>query len=347
MAKLGEVMVVLKKEFGAGCIMSGSDVCDFERLPFGVFPLDLSLGGGIPQGKMSMLIGPESSGKTTVALKLIATQQQLKPEMEYVWIDAENNFDKNWARRLGVDTDKLILMVPETGEQGATFLEGVTSAEDLGIVVLDSVAALVPSNEIDGDMGRQQVGGNSQLVGRMVRKTVHNLITQSRQERYPTVLYINQIRFKIGVMFGNPETFPGGMTLRHYCNMIIRVYAKDVIVESVSKTNPALKEVTVSLSKWKVPIVAKTSKYKFAVIPHDNLQVGDSESFNTVLAYSKQLGYLDKKGKKWLFNGVEFNTQKEVVALLKKDTIMLANLQRQLIVESVMSENAIEPMEET
>lgn len=343
MVDLSSVVGALKKDYGEKSIRFGSDIVDFDRIPFNLFPLDLALGGGIPMGKISMLIGPESSGKTTVALKLIANQQRLNPDLEYVWIDAENSFDPSWASRLGIDLDKLIVMTPEVGEQGATYMEAVTEADNIGMVVLDSIAALVPTAEADGDMSRQQVGGNSVLVAKMVKKVMRNLVRHSKEERYPTVLFINQIRFKIGVMFGNPETYPGGMTLKHYCNMIIRVYAKDIIKKEVSAASPAAKEVTISIPKYKVPIVAKTAKYQFAVIPHDGLGVGESESFNTIIAYAKKLGYLVKDGTKWLFNGVEFKTQKAVVDLLKEDKAMLVDLQRQLIEESVASENAIVP----
>lgn len=340
-----DVFKQLKKDHGDTVVTTADQITDFVRLPFGIFPLDLALGGGIPRGKCSMVYGPESSGKTTIALLLVKNYQKLYPDEVVVWIDAEWGFDAAWAQRLGVNVHKLFLCKPETGEQAAEMAEGLIYADDIGLIVIDSIAGMVPQAELEGDMARAQVGGNSVLIGKMFRKLVGGLIAQSKLNRFPTVFCINQLRKKIGVMFGDPETYCGGHAMRHYLNIVFRTYAKDIMVESVSKTNPSLKEVTLGMKKWKVPIVAKNSVYQFAVIPHSGLKVGESESWNTVLSYAKDFGYIAKDGAKWLYGGAEYKTQTEIVELLRSNPDMLYTLKSTLIEEAVNSENRIDPNE--
>jgi len=344
MSGLSDVLKQLKKDHGDKITITGDTVVDFERMPFGVFPLDLAMGGGIPIGKMSMVFGPESSGKTTMAMILIAEYQRTHDKSAFL-VDAEWGFDPSWASRLGVDLEKLHIGKPETGEQAVEMIEGLTYADDVGLIVVDSIAGMVPQSEIDGDVNRMQVGGNSMLVGKMVRKTNAALMSQAKRDIHPTLFFINQLRKKIGVMFGNPETFPGGHALRHYCNIIFRTYGKDIMVPTVSKANPALKEVTLGMKKWKIPIVSKTAKYQFATIAHDGLPVGGSSAWNTIIKYSQDYGYIAKKGNKWMFGGEEYKTQKAIVELLTSDPDMLAQLKAQLIADAVDSENCIEPNE--
>ena len=205
-----DVLKTLKKDHGETFAVSGDKFIDYERLPFGVFPLDLALGGGIPIGKISMVFGPESSGKTTVALLLVANFQRLYPNLLAVWIDAEWAWDAKWAARLGVDVEKVIVIKPEYGEQGVEAIEALVSADDVGLIVIDSIATLVPKNEIDGEVDRQQVGGNSVLITKMCSKIFAGLVSQSKKGLYPTIFCVNQIRLKIGVMYGDPETYPNG-----------------------------------------------------------------------------------------------------------------------------------------
>ncbi|NIT54900.1 MAG: hypothetical protein GWN00_01230 [Aliifodinibius sp.] len=346
MVKFGAVAGVLGKKYGDKQIRRGNQFVDFERLSTGIFPFDLALGGGFPQGKMHELRGPESSGKTTLCLCMVALQQKLQLEKQFVWIDAEHSFDSVWAARLGVDLERLHVLTPLTGEQGVDFMEAATSADDVHMIVLDSIAALAPTAEIEGNADRQQVGGNSQLVGRMMRKCMSNLITLSHQEAYPTILFINQIRFKVGVQFGNPETSPGGKTRDHYCNIIARIYGSDVIKKDVSEANPAVKDVTVSLKKWRCPIVGKTTKFSYVLIPHEDYEVGQSSWVNTTLAYMKKYGLLVKGKSKWEFGGQEYKTQQLIIDLLTEDVKLRSEVQAYLIKQAVLSENAIPPQED-
>lgn len=334
MAVIEDVLKVLKKDHGDSVALKGDEVIDFNRVPFGVFPFDLAIGGGVPEGKISMIVGKESSGKTTLALLWVAEYQRSNPDKVVVWVDAEWSYDSQWAKALGVAVDKLVVVRPESGEMVVDFVEGALGADDLGVLVVDSVAAMVPMAELAGDAGRMQVGGNSLLVGKFCRKMLMSLGVANKEEKYPTVLLVNQIRFKIGVMFGNPESFPGGQTLKHVCNMIIRLYGVDEIVGEHNKKIPVLKKITMTLNKYKCPILSKTSEFRMVIVPHADKPVGYVEYWNTVIAYAKDLGYIVKVGKKWVFNEVEYPTLLAIQKYLKGSPNLLADLKVKLIADA-------------
>lgn len=211
---LGLAMDQITKQFGDGSIMKLGEAkkVDVELLSSGSLSLDIALGGGYPKGRIIEIYGPESSGKTTLTLHAIAEIQ--KQGGTAAFIDAEHALDPAYARRLGVDTDNLLVSQPDNGEQALEIAETLVRSNAVDLIVVDSVAALVPQAEIDGDMGDSHMGLQARLMSQALRKLT-GIINKSKA----TVIFINQIRMKIGVMFGNPETTTGGNALKFYASV--------------------------------------------------------------------------------------------------------------------------------
>ena len=205
----------IEKQFGKGSVMKLGDftAMNVEAIPTGALSLDVALGiGGIPKGRIIEIFGPESSGKTTLALHAIAECQ--KRGGEAAFIDAEHALDPVYAKHLGVDIDNLIVSQPDTGEQALEIAEALVRSGAIDIIVVDSVAALVPKAEIDGDMGDAHVGLQARLMSQAVRKLA-GVLNKSNT----AIVFINQLREKVGIMFGNPETTPGGRALKFYASV--------------------------------------------------------------------------------------------------------------------------------
>jgi recombination protein RecA len=211
---LNMAMDQIQKQFGAGSIMRLGDKhrAEVELFPSGSLSLDLALGGGYPKGRIIEIYGPESSGKTTLTLHAIAEIQ--KQGGTAAFIDAEHALDPAYAKKLGVDTENLFISQPDTGEQALEICETLVRSSAVDLVVVDSVAALVPKAEIDGEMGDAHMGLQARLMSQALRK-----LTAIISKSNTTVIFINQIRMKIGVMFGNPETTTGGNALKFYASV--------------------------------------------------------------------------------------------------------------------------------
>jgi len=214
---LDRVIAQIEKQYGQGAIMQMDEhaYAKIEGIPTGALSLDIALGGvGIPRGRVTELFGPESSGKTTLALHVIAQAQ--KAGGIAAFIDAEHALDTTWAKRLGVDVSSMLVSQPDTGEQALDIVEMLIASNSVDVIVVDSVAALTPKAEIEGEMGATHVGLQARLMSQAMRKLTA-IIGRSKT----ALVFINQIRMKIGVMFGNPETTPGGRALKFYCSVRI------------------------------------------------------------------------------------------------------------------------------
>ncbi len=225
---LQRAMQQIEKQFGKGAVMTldGSLKFIVEGIPTGSLSLDIALGGqGVPRGRVVEVFGPESSGKTTLTLHIIASAQ--KAGGTAAFIDAEHALDPAWARRLGVKLDSLLVSQPDTGEQAMEICELLVRSNAVDVIVIDSVAALIPRAEIEGDMGDSHMGLQARLMSQALRKLT-GAINKSRA----TVIFINQLREKIGVMFGNPETTPGGRALKFYSSVRIDVRRISTIKEA-------------------------------------------------------------------------------------------------------------------
>jgi recombination protein RecA len=216
---LNRAVQQIEKQFGKGAVMKldGNQKANVDGIPTGSLSLDIALGGnGVPRGRVLEVFGPESSGKTTLTLHIIANAQ--KAGGVAAFIDAEHALDPSWAKRLGVRLDDLLVSQPDTGEQALEICEMLVRSNAVDVIVIDSVAALIPRAEIEGEMGDTHVGLQARLMSQAMRKLT-GAISKSRA----TVIFINQIREKIGVMFGNPETTPGGRALKFYASVRIDV----------------------------------------------------------------------------------------------------------------------------
>ncbi len=224
---LDVALSTIQKQFGQGAIMtmSGKEHLKVDAIPTGSLSLDLALGvGGLPRGRIVEIYGPESSGKTTLSLSVVAQAQKRGGLAAFV--DAEHAFDPDYSRKLGVNLDELLISQPDTGEQALEIVETLIRSNALDIIVVDSVAALVPRAEIEGEMGDAMVGVQARLMSQALRK-----ITGAISKSKTIVIFINQIRMKIGVMFGNPETTSGGNALKFYASVRMDIRRADQIKE--------------------------------------------------------------------------------------------------------------------
>ncbi len=250
---LGLAMDQITKQFGDGSIMKLGDAkrADIELLQTGALSLDIALGGGYPKGRIIEIYGPESSGKTTLTLHAIAEIQ--KQGGTAAFIDAEHALDPAYAKRLGVDTDNLLVSQPDNGEQALEIVETLVRSNAVDLIVIDSVAALVPQAEIDGDMGDSHMGLQARLMSQALRKLT-GIINKSKA----TVIFINQIRMKIGVMFGNPETTTGGNALKFYASVRLDIRRIGQIKEGEEITGNRTK---VKVVKNKVAAPFRTAEF--------------------------------------------------------------------------------------
>ena len=226
---LDAVLAQIEKSYGKGAIMklgANAGNVDIEVIPTGCLALDLALGiGGLPRGRMVEIYGPESSGKTTVALHAVASAQKMGGIAAFV--DAEHALDPTYAKALGVDLDELYVSQPDTGEQALDIVDYLVRSSAVDIIVVDSVAALTPKAEIEGDMGDSHVGLQARLMSQALRK-----LTAIVNKSKTCVVFINQLREKVGVMFGNPEVTPGGKALKFYASIRIDVRKTDILKDS-------------------------------------------------------------------------------------------------------------------
>ena len=214
-SSIEDTIKAIQTKFGEGSIMKLGDApkVDISVIPTGSIGLDIALGiGGVPRGRIIEIFGPESSGKTTLALHIVAEAQKLGGVCAYV--DAEHAMDPDYAKNIGVNINQLLISQPDTGEQGLEIVESLVRSGKIDVVVVDSVAALTPRDEIEGDMGAQHMGKQARLMSQALRKLTA-IVARSKT----VVIFINQIRMQIGVMFGNPETTPGGKALKFYTSL--------------------------------------------------------------------------------------------------------------------------------
>ncbi len=229
---LQRVIAQIEKQYGQGAIMQMDEhnYAKIEGISTGALSLDIALGGaGIPRGRVTELFGPESSGKTTLALHVIASAQRAGGVAAF--IDAEHALDTTWAKRLGVDVSALLVSQPDTGEQALDIAEMLIRSNSVDVIVVDSVAALTPRAELEGEMGDTHVGLQARLMSQAMRKLT-GIISKSKT----ALIFINQIRMKIGVMFGNPETTPGGKALKFYSSVRVDLRRITTIKDSTGAT---------------------------------------------------------------------------------------------------------------
>jgi recombination protein RecA len=307
---LEQVLNDIEKQFGKGSIMKLGENkhMKVDVVSSGILSLDVALGvGGYPKGRIIEIYGPESSGKTTFALQAIAEHQKLGGRAAF--IDAEHALDPVYAERLGVNIDELLLSQPDTGEQALEICDALVRSEAISIIVIDSVAALVPQAEIDGEMGDSHVGLQARLMSQALRK-LNGTISKTNT----TVIFINQLREKVGVMFGNPETTTGGRALKFYASVRLEIRRCEQLKmgEGVVGNKTSVKVV-----KNKV-----APPFKSCMV---DIMYGEGVSREgEIIDMASEAGILEKTGAWYSYNGEKLGQGKENVKLLLKDNTELA-----------------------
>lgn len=310
-SELAAVINQVRKDHGEKTVVKGSEVPDVKRLPTGDFEFDFNTGGGWPRGRLAIIYGPESSCKTTMALRAAAVAQRGPEECnKVVFVDLEHSFDGPRAAELGVDIDALIVIKPSYGEEAADIAEAVVRAEDVALVIIDSLATIIASKEIEQSMEKFDVGTSAILIKRMTNKINVALAMEAKRDHYPSVILINQIRYKIGVMFGNPETTPGGKTPHFLSALTIRVSGKNKVVKEVNPDTPVMKELSFQIIKAKVGVIKSQWTMDMAMVAFGDLLAGETKSFDAVKNELQAHGLLKKadKGGGWVLDGMNFKT---------------------------------------
>ena len=307
----------IEKQFGKGSIMKlGQDTkVSVPAIPTGALSLDIALGvGGMPRGRVVEIFGPEASGKTTLTLSVMAEAQ--KKGGVVAFIDAEHAFDSTYAKKIGLNLDELLISQPDTGEQALEIAETLVRSSSVDVVAIDSVAALVPRAEIEGEMGDHHMGLQARLMSQALRK-----LTAAISKSKTCVIFINQIRVKIGVMFGNPETTPGGRALKFYSSIRLDIRR----IEAIKVGNQIVgSHVRVKVVKNKVAPPFRQAEFD---IMHNE---GISKTAN-ILDMATDLGLIQKTGT-WLFYGQEKIGQGRENArlFLKENPKILSELEKKV-----------------
>lgn len=303
----------LEKQYGKGSIMrlGTKEIEAVPVIPTGALTLDLALGiGGIPYGRVTEIYGPEASGKTTLTLSIIAEAQ--KQGATCAFIDAEHALDAEYARNIGVDIDNLLISQPDSGEQALEITEALVRSGAVELIVIDSVAALVPKNEIEGNMGDAVMGMQARLMSQALRKLTH-IVSKAKC----AVIFINQIRMKIGVIYGSPETTTGGMALKFYSSIRIEIRRKDQLKRG-DEIIGNLVGVKVIKNKMAPPHKSATFEIRFGKGISKVACIVDSAT---------ELGIIERKGS-WYFQGEERIGQgrDNIIQLLENDDIKLKEI---------------------
>ena len=310
-------MSQIEKQFGKGSVMKLGDFKEtsVDAISTGALNLDIALGiGGIPRGRIIEIYGPESSGKTTLALHAVAEAQ--KTGGEAAFIDAEHALDPAYAKKIGVDIDNLIVSQPDTGEQALEIAEALIRSGAIDIVVVDSVAALVPKAEIDGDMGDAHVGLQARLMSQALRKLAGTI-----NKTNATIIFINQLREKVGVMFGNPETTAGGRALKYYASVRMDIRR----VEAIKQDGEVVG------NRTRVKVVKNKVAPPFREAEFDIVYGKGISKEGSVLDLAVTLDIIEKAGSWFSYNGEKIGQGREnVKKLLAEDPKFMAEVEKKV-----------------
>lgn len=319
--QLEEAILHIEKQFGKGSIMKLGDAVhtNIEVIPTGCLTLDSALGiGGVPRGRIIEIYGPESSGKTTVALHILAEAQKMGGTAAF--IDAEHALDPTYAERLGVNINELYISQPDTGEQALDICEALVRSGSVDIVIIDSVAALTPKAEIDGEMGDNFIGSQARLMSQALRK-----LTAITNKSKTCVIFINQLRDKIGVIYGSPETTTGGKALKFYSSIRMDIRKSDVIKEGTEIIG----------NRTKVKIVKNKMAPPFKVAEFDILYGQGINKEGCIIDAAIACDLIQKSGSWYSYNGEKIGQGKDNVRIFLQQHPEIYNNLESLIKEKM------------
>lgn len=324
MVSVGEILESRKDVYGKNEVGFSIEKMDIGRSPTGIFPLDYTLGGGIPNGRISVFFGKESSGKSCLALLSIAHYQKANPDRRCIFMDVEGHYDSAWARRLGVDTSQLFLMSFSYAEKYVDELDQFMQADDLGLVVIDSLAAFSPKAELQDSVEQSHMGRVSQIQSVMIRKIEHSLNDLTRLYGYaPPVIILNQARANYNKKnaYSPDDTMPGARNSAHAGVLLAKV-AGFPVKDPKSTSVPVMNEITFTISRAKMKTLNKGIKFKLVVEDHGNYKAGDiADEDNFILSQLESMGQKSKntKGGGYTVAKEQYRTLKEFKEKLKND----------------------------
>jgi recombination protein RecA len=338
--ELSKALAEIHKHKGEAVVLSAKKIPQCNRIPTGAFTLDFGLLGGVPEGHAVMLYGLESSGKTYLAKRIVAEFHRKHPDKHAVWIDAEQLFDKDWAETLGCDLSRLQVARPDTGNEAVDLMDALMQPEEVGLIVLDSIAGCVPKAIADKSAEDHTMGELARLMGIMCSKILTNWSQERKRKHYVTVVLINQFRFKIGVMFGDNRTTPGGRQPNHLCSTKIEV--KNLEERDKGKTDSFGNDIIArnvhnfKLTKTKHGVSIREGEFKVSIAPelNDDIPLGAMINHKTVTAYAKKMGVLTGGGSGgFKFAGIrpKFRIIDDAADYLLKNPDELTKIYRKLI----------------
>ena len=336
--ELSTVLGKINKHFGENTVHSGSIIVQPPRIPTGVFILDMALLGGIPTNRISMFVGEKHSGKSTLATMVGASAQQMWPDKSVVLLDIEGTFDPVWARKLGMDPDTLQYSAPPTGEMAVDIAVALIGSKEVSVLIIDSLAALTPMQEVDTSAEDFQVALQARLISKMVRKLNSALLEERRRGHIVTILFVNQFRMQVGKFFGDPRKIPGGKALEYATSV-------QVIIKNKEQQGKDARDIEVitenehsfQITKNKLCGGPRAGEFRLVrtLDKELNLNEGAINQGRTLVTYAKKLGYYKGGGAKWVldFDGIcrEYRKADDAVLDLSVDKELAWDLRNCMI----------------
>lgn len=316
--RLSDLIPQIEKRYGENIVRKGNALPNCTYLPTGIFLIDLALLGGIPESKMSLVYGWQSSGKSTLAMKVAASAQRKYPDSSVLYIDSEGSYDPLWAEKNGVDNERVVYVDPQSGEQAVDIMNSAIVADDLSLIILDSIAGTVPLKEVESSAEDAIVAVRARLMSRFLTSLKLRMSDELRRGHKVTAVTINQFRTNIGVMFGDNRVLPGGATQRYTADVMLEMKnAKPQ--QGKSENDVAIfehNEHAFEIKKCKTGNSLPSGQFTMIRSPQHVLGVSGIDDGDTVVAYGKKMGMVTSGGGNWKFDGCDesFGSKDELVA---------------------------------
>lgn len=323
-SEFDNVIASIKKVKGEQSILPANKIPTANHIPTGNFMLDFALLGGVPEGYATMLYGLESSGKTSVAKKIVGEFQRKHPDKRVVWVDTEGMFDADWATQLGVDCESMVLSRPDTGNEAVDIIDAVMGALETGLIVMDSIPSCIPKQMVDSSAEDDTMAKLAQLMGKLCARVTTNWNRERKRNHNVTFLYTNQFRSKVGLVFGDPRVLPGGRQINHLPTTKLEVKGS----EEMGKDQYGNEVVEVNEHEFKVVKAKHGSSVRsgaFRMIHNPDSETGIPQGgwddTETVVTYAKRMGMVHGGGKSWKIEGVDekFGNLKSIVQYLNEN----------------------------